>query len=156
MGAFSIQALTNAVQGFLSQESRKDRLENFVRYAVLATGSALLLWLAAPRLTAPFRYNVDPGQLTTCKSNLKNFGLALDMYAADSQGRFPTRLGQLTPNYLRVIPNCPAGGKDTYSATYVSSGGAFTLFCQGHYHQKAGVIKPDYPRYSSRAGLLER
>jgi hypothetical protein len=109
-----------------------------------------------PTVASFYRYNIDPGKLTNCKSNLKNIGVALEMYATDSQGRFPTRLGQLTPNYLRVIPNCPAGEKDTYSAAYVSSGAAFTLFCQGHHHQKAGVNKPDYPRFSSRAGLQER
>ena len=36
------------------------------------------------------------GQLTACKSNLKNVGTALEMYAVDHNGRYPTQLTLLT------------------------------------------------------------
>ena len=38
------------------------------------------------------------GQLTACKSNLKNFGTALEMYATDHSGRMPPSAALLTPN----------------------------------------------------------
>ncbi|MFN8609390.1 MAG: hypothetical protein U0931_17765 [Vulcanimicrobiota bacterium] len=53
-----------------------------------------------------------------CRSNLKNIATALEMYSTDYAGRYPTSLAPLTPNYLKTIPTCPAGAKDTYSETY--------------------------------------
>src|ERR1700712_1744623 len=59
------------------------------------------------------------GQLTSCESNEKNEGTAFEMYSTDNSGHYPkTNMGLLTPNYLKVIPTCPAAGSDTYSATY--------------------------------------
>ena len=56
------------------------------------------------------------GQVTACKSNLKNIATALEMYSTDYGGRFPTAIasgGALTPNYLRTLPTCPAAGSVT-------------------------------------------
>ncbi len=97
------------------------------------------------------------GQLTACQSNLKNGGTALEMYAVDNAGRYPTSLARLTPNYLKVIPNCPAAGADTYSESYQVASGpdAFTLVCRGHHHASVG-LRPDHPVYNSRRGLIQR
>jgi hypothetical protein len=43
-----------------------------------------------------------------CRSNLKNLGVALEMYSVDRGGKYPTTLGQLTPNYLKTVPRCPS------------------------------------------------
>ncbi len=93
------------------------------------------------------------GQLTACKSNLKNIATANEMWSTDNSGRYPTRLSQLTPEYLRTIPTCPDAGKDTYSEKFVSSQNPdnFTVVCAGHNHGSAG----DFPQYDGMVGLIE-
>lgn len=58
------------------------------------------------------------GGFTACISNVKNIGAALEMYSTDWSGSFPPTLSNLTPNYLKTIPSCPAAGADTYSTGY--------------------------------------
>ncbi|MEW6277130.1 MAG: hypothetical protein AB1758_00805 [Candidatus Eremiobacterota bacterium] len=98
------------------------------------------------------------GQLTSCKSNLKNLGTALEMYARDNGGRYPRTMFALTPNYLKVIPECSFAGRDSYSATYRSAGApaAYTFCCGGLHHKSAGITAPNYPQYTSTQGLVER
>jgi len=146
------------------------------------------------------------GQLTACKSNLKNIGTALEMYFTDNQGRYPVALSQLTPSYLKSVPTCPATGKDTYSPGFVArklptpevgctgyhwdpkdqarcreaqaqlqarqdtsaealcpvqgtllfNKSHYTVVCTGHNHAGTGITAPDFPQYTSRAGLVER
>ena len=90
------------------------------------------------------------GQLTACKSNLKNVATSLEMYSCDNQGHYPANLTLLTPNYLRVIPQCPASGRETYSQGYRSATtpDAYTVFCQGQSHGQA-----NFPQYNSFTGL---
>ncbi|MEW6277132.1 MAG: hypothetical protein AB1758_00815 [Candidatus Eremiobacterota bacterium] len=98
------------------------------------------------------------GQLTSCKSNLKNIGTALEMYSTDYRGRYPKTLFLLTPNYLTVIPDCPSAASDTYSASYRSAAepDVYTFCCQGGNHAGAGIDRPGYPAYTSTEGLIER
>ncbi len=95
------------------------------------------------------------GQLTSCKSNLKNTATALEMYARDHHGAYPLDLSQLVPNYLRILPSCPSARKDTYSVAYHVHGDAYTMFCSGENHARAST-PAGYPRYTSREGLIER
>lgn len=97
------------------------------------------------------------GQLTSCKSNLKNTATALEMYSTDNTGLYPAGLGGLTPNYLKIIPNCPSTQADQYTGAYTAATNpdAFTLFCQGTNHSAANT-PTDYPQYSSYSGLIER
>ena len=94
--------------------------------------------------------------LRGCKSNIKNCATALEMYATDNQGHFPKRLSQLTPNYLKVLPQCPAAQSDTYSPSYRVSEkpDAYTLCCSGQHHVAEGISSANYPQYSSYSGLL--
>lgn len=55
-----------------------------------------------------------------CRGNLMELAAALDTYAADNNGYYPTSLQALAPRYLKAIPGCPAG-RDTYSADYASA-----------------------------------
>ena len=50
------------------------------------------------------------GQLTACKSNLKNIGTALEMYSTDNGGRFPTTCQLLCRRWLD--PELPEGHPD--------------------------------------------
>ena len=96
------------------------------------------------------------GQLTACNSNLKNIGTGLEMYSTDNNGHFPRNLNMLTPNYLRMIPTCPAGGLDTYSHSYQvhADPDAYTVYCSGLNHRSTS-LPSGYPQYSSRMGLIE-
>ncbi|MCD4786477.1 MAG: nuclear transport factor 2 family protein [Candidatus Eremiobacteraeota bacterium] len=97
------------------------------------------------------------GDYTMCQSNLKNMGTALEMYSTDHAGHYPKSLKQLTPDYLRVIPTCPAAGKDTYSGSYKStqSPDTYEFYCSGSYHSNVGV-PTNYPQYNSTDGLKSR
>jgi hypothetical protein len=103
------------------------------------------------------------GQLTACKSNLKNIGTALEMYSTDNGGKYPEGLGALTPKYLKTIPECPAAMTMTYLAqwgpTAEDNTGEYLDFysvrCAGKHHASLRVDS-DYPRYTSVVGLIER
>ncbi|GMU58148.1 MAG: hypothetical protein AMXMBFR33_72940 [Candidatus Xenobia bacterium] len=102
------------------------------------------------------------GQLTSCKSNLKNIATALEMYSTDNVGVYPLTgnlPGGLTPNYLKIIPNCPSAQTPTYNAGYFAAAlpDAFSVSCSGGpNHSAANVTVADYPQYSSYQGLIER
>jgi serine/threonine protein kinase len=96
------------------------------------------------------------GQLTACKSNLKNYGTALEMYASDWQGKYPESLSVITPNYLRTFPTCPSAAAMSYAYLHRREPEVFTIFCRGKSHIKRRVSeKEDYPRYDSIKGLIE-
>jgi hypothetical protein len=127
--------------------------------APIVLGLISLVFFAAPPLVLPvsFLNARKSGQITACKSNLKNIGTALEMYSTDNYGRYPPALSKLTPNYLKMIPTCPSAGMNTYSAGYrsASSPDAYTVFCGGRHHEAFGSA-PDYPQYNSTQGLIER
>ncbi len=105
------------------------------------------------------------GQLTACKSNCKNIATALEMYASDNGGRYPTTASLdaklTTGNYLKLIPTCPAAGSNTYSATYMvtQTPDAFSYNCSGNNHGKAytgfNLAANNYPQYDVEQGLLD-
>jgi hypothetical protein len=77
------------------------------------------------------------------------------MYATDSNGRYPTDLTRLLPNYLKIMPTCPTAGRVTYRAEFASEPDAYTIVCGGHWH--CGVSNSlNYPQYTSTQGLLEK
>jgi prepilin-type N-terminal cleavage/methylation domain-containing protein len=95
------------------------------------------------------------GQLTACKSNLKNIGTAMEMYSTDFAGRYATAASLLTPNYLKIIPTCASAGSDTYSSTFsvTSIPDAYTFYCSGTQHASASE-PANYPQYNSTQGLV--
>ena len=100
---------------------------------------------------------------------MKNLVAALDMYAADNAGYYPTSLAKLTPgNYMRFIPSCPSTLTDTYSSSYkftaarrarngliFSGSDTFSFHCHGNNHAKIGA-RSNHPAYDSVSGLEER
>lgn len=96
------------------------------------------------------------GQLTACKSNMKNIGTALEMWATDHDGTYPKSLSELTPDYLKMIPDCPAARSDTYSSTYNPSTEPinYQFHCSGD-HSAAG-LEPGLPSYDGESGLIEQ
>lgn len=104
------------------------------------------------------------GQLTACKSNLKNLGTALEMYSTDWEGHYPSSLQAVTPNYLKTIPECPAAGTMTYRAAFGPKAPLnpdnhledyYYLECYGQNHSQVGVTG-NYPAYNGIEGLIER
>lgn len=108
------------------------------------------------------------GQLTACKSNLKNIGTALEMYSTDWSGKYPTALATLTPNYLKTIPECPADGTDTYTGGYVTGAGTaynngatpftdyYFVMCNSATAHVGVSLPANYPQYDGIQGLIER
>ena len=95
------------------------------------------------------------GQLTACKSNTKNLATSLEMYSTDNSGHYPTtNMNLLTPNYLKIIPQCPSAQSATYFYSSATIPDAYTLGCEGTYHTAAGINLANYPQYSSYSGLL--
>ncbi len=84
--------------------------------------------------------------LTACKTNLKNIGTAMEMYATDWSGRYPPNLETLVPEYLDELPSCPAAGEFRYAFEGSESErninryrDYFYLYCQGEHHTAVGV-----------------
>jgi hypothetical protein len=120
-------------------------------------GMAFLLVLAVIIIgnMLPTRSGRGYGQLTACKSNLKNLATALEMYNCDNNGRYPQSLAIITPSYIKVIPTCPSAGVTTYAYYFSIKPDAYTMCCSGAWH-KSIISKPDFPRYDSFQGLIER
>lgn len=126
-----------------------DLLTVFLFIAVVAILGAILI--------PNFIRARSQGRVTSCPSSLKNIGTALEMWETDHQKKFPARLDDLTPNYLKSIPTCPSVGRNTYSAGYAISPAAdhYTLVCAGTNHAGVG-LGPNFPQYTSRQGLIRQ
>ncbi|MHC9542952.1 MAG: type IV pilin protein [Vulcanimicrobiota bacterium] len=94
------------------------------------------------------------GQLTACKSNLKNIGTAMEMYSSDNQGRYPSAIASITPNYLKTLPTCASAGSITYSYTNTQVPDCYTAWCNGSYHTP--MTGTNFPEYDAVQGLYEK
>lgn len=144
----------------------KSWVQELKRFLVLLGSAVLIVYVLAFTIVTffyPGGRARPQGQLTACKSTLKNIGTALEMYATDNDGRFPLQLQKITPNYLKTLPTCPGSGTDTYSSGYVSLAPAgdsktpdqYTVVCSSNNHKDAGASL-NYPQYTSSQGLIER
>lgn len=99
------------------------------------------------------------GQLTACKSNLKNIGTAMEMYASDHNGRYiPT--GALagsaltTQGYMKVVPTCPVTNSSPYTYEATENPDYYLLRCDFGHHEQAGMKTTAYPQFDSIMGLV--
>ena len=105
------------------------------------------------------------GHLVACKSNCKNIATSLELYAGDNLGHYPPAASfgsKLTSgSYLKMIPNCPATGRDTYSVAFTSTmtPDGFSFYCNGNNHPKAytgfSTASAGFPQYNGESGLLD-
>jgi hypothetical protein len=93
---------------------------------ILALVAGLVYFSSRPK------YRGLNGGLTMCKANLKNVGTALEMYATDWDGNYPTTLGLLTPNYLKTVPTCAEAWDQDYDYTPYFSKEFYSFECQAH------------------------
>lgn len=89
------------------------------------------------------------GQYTACLNNLKNVGTALEMYSTDAAGRYPGKLAQLVPNYLKTIPTCSTAGRDTYSDNYAQVGTEYAVHCERRVHERQYPNAASPPAFDS-------
>lgn len=86
----------------------------------------------------------------------------MEMYSTDNQGHYPVNLGQLTPKYLKTLPECPRAGAVTYRV-YTGQGPMnnpgfedyYYVECHGGNHTNVS-ISGNYPAYDAISGLIER
>ncbi|MCL5036531.1 MAG: hypothetical protein M1269_05355 [Chloroflexi bacterium] len=120
--------------------------------------SSLIIWAAAMLMSVIFVPGFtrarESGQLTACESNLKNQGTALEMYAADNNGLFPSSFNTLSPEYLMQLPTCPSSERE-YGYEVSIDHKEYTVFCSGkNAHKKKVHIKTGFPQYNSTRGLM--
>ncbi|MFN8608794.1 MAG: hypothetical protein U0931_14755 [Vulcanimicrobiota bacterium] len=88
------------------------------------------------------------GLLASTRSNLKNIATALEMWAADHEGQYPTQLSVLEGNYLRRMPTQVDGSSDW---EYRVEGRHFSLSDEWDGFKRLGL--PARLSYDSRTGL---
>lgn len=99
----------------------------FVRWqwvggAAVATGIAL-------RLVAPWVPKLEVGG-PGCKESPHNVGSAIECYAADHKGKYPTKLEEVVPQYIQQLPRCPITPR---GLNYEKSASNFTISCVGQH-----------------------
>ena len=135
-----------------------DRLSR--RYSLVIIFIEIMLFICAFTVIAAcivpnFLRARSSGQMSACKSNLKNLGISMDMYSTDNFGKYPLRLEQITPNYLKVLPTCASAGEATYTYERAEKPDVYTIYCKGDYHRR-DRCKTNYPQYDSIHGLIEK
>ena len=148
---------------------KKKSVSNILWVVAILSLCALGFGVFVPSFAARSRGNSE----TACKSNLKNIGTALELYSTDWSGSYPTELSNLTPNYLKTIPECPVTGEMSYRAAFGPGAGYNTgteledgtksepwqnyylIWCDGSDHNKAYGTPVNYPQYDAIQGLIE-
>ena len=148
-----------------SLEDEKKKKACVTPLFVLAMAAVTLLLAAI--LVPNFIRARARGQLTACKSNLKNIGTALEMYSTDWSGKYPVSTSLLTPNYLKTIPDCPSVASNSYRAYFGVKApynaapplgpyeDYYYVECAGENHTSVSVTG-NFPAYNGIQGLIER
>lgn len=138
------------------------RTRGFTLIELMVTMSIIIILAAI--LVPNFLHARAQSQLTACKSNLKNIATALESYAVDNGGRYPSSGnlagGLTTEAYLKAIPTCPSAGSNSYSSGYSSTltPDAFSFYCSGDNHNnalKAYGSSPNFPQYVLGRGITD-
>ena len=102
----------------------------------------------------------QPDMSKECHQNIKKLSVALMIHVSD-HNRLPEDLGDLVPNYLTALPNCPVAEEDTYTPGYLirpleegelldtgtfieyePGTPVFELCCRGEHHPRLGRDRP--------------
>jgi len=124
--------------------------------SILEVSMVLVSLLILSAITVPsFLRARQQGELTACKSNLKNIGTALERFHTDNGGKYPSRLEELTPRYIDILPRCSRDRKNDYSYFTSQSRNAYTMYCNGSKHSDICRNAGNFPQYDSIEGLIE-
>jgi type IV pilus assembly protein PilA len=100
---------------FFSRQVRNERGFTLIELLIVVAIIAILAAILIPN----FLRARAQSQLAASKGNLKNLATALESYFVD-RGNYPTAIGALSPDYLRVVPPDPCS-KLAYSYTITGS-----------------------------------
>ncbi|MFH1453028.1 MAG: hypothetical protein ABIH00_03485 [Armatimonadota bacterium] len=89
--------------------------------------------------------------LISCKNNIKNIAIAIEMYGTDNNGHYPPCLESIIPRYLHKLSECPVCGKMNYVYKRIGDSD-FIIYCSGGCHKDTGITGP---AYSSMKGLVD-
>jgi serine/threonine protein kinase len=94
--------------------------------------------------------------LASCRQHITTLSKALNSYAHDHQGSYPSELMELVPCYLHYIPVCPSPWVRGFFYSYSTAEGAKRchLSCSEGVHRAASGKKV-YPRFDSDRGISE-
>lgn len=110
----------------------------------------LFLIIGCAAWGAPHQPDDPAVQLLSAENSLKNMATALEMYAVDHAGQYPSNLDALRVIYLKLIPTQP-GGK-AWNYTVGKDGKTFQLRTETEAFHPLG-IPSGWPRYDSDSGF---
>ena len=88
-----------------------------------------------------------------CRSHLKTIGTACEMYFTDKNA-YPTSLEQLVPMYLKTVPDCIPGEKNSYELRNVSAEN-YEVHCISPGHKHLGEKDEEKRHYTGIEGLVQ-
>lgn len=144
------------------QDQRRRPLRAFTLIEIMI--SVAIIAILAAIVIPNFKKARLRGQLSSCVSNCKNMATALEMYAVDNAGRFPSPSGLpgvdvlITENVIKRRPSCPSTGTCTfvdYASTQTPD--SFSFSCVGNNHGGLfpGFVSTNIPAYASGLGLTD-
>lgn len=120
-----------------------DKLQNLQATparGVLAAAFGLLLFMGLMTIEPNRPARPATGGRANCQANLQVLDNAIEHFRDDHNGRPPSELGELIPQYLMAVPSCPQAGFDTYSLGYKvnpkDDKHPYSLECHGDFHKK--------------------
>lgn len=95
---------------------------------------------------------------SACIQNVHNLGTALQTYANDSEGQFPTGLAALIQGgspIMKALPTCPSDDSGYVDGYEVNNGdGLYTLFCVGIHYRQLDDVAQGFPQFLSNGSLF--
>lgn len=94
---------------------------------------------------------------TACVGNLRNLATAMQAYANDHRGEYPSDLSLLTAGptpLLKSLPLCPSGEASYQTLLAVDNQtDHYTLACGGLHYRQMPEVTQGFPQYSNVSGL---
>ncbi len=143
-------------EGVEIEKKREDISPSKIKYSCLGCVALVVIFLSL-LIYAGYGYfkKMEVEKAQVCASNLEKIAKALEAYKKDHY-LYPVKLTQLTPKYLKKIPECPSAKTNrVYIEAYKrkKNGFSYVLYCKGVNHEGAGCPK-DHPKYIHGKGLI--
>ena len=145
-------------QGLGSLPEVPAQRESAQRFYLLCLGILVVILLVMAATFGPSYLGARQyGWRNQCKSNIKNLATALERYARDNGGRYPVTMEKLIPQYLTVLPTCPASQTGYGDYRKSTAPDRYSFCCVGNNHARTyqGDNSDNLPAFSSEKGLIE-